>query len=201
MYNLFIARKNKGVSQEAVANFLSISRVTYTRYENGSRHPDNETLVKLADYFGVSTDFLLEKTKSPHDDHWRWIPILSNIPAGVPMEAIDYIIGYVEMPIDKFPNQDLYSLRVESDSMEPRIENGDIVIFRPQSDAETGQVVIVRVNGHEATLKRLKKMDDGIMLIPNNQPKYEPMFFNKEQIASLPVEIIGVVIELRGRFK
>ncbi|MHC1771201.1 MAG: LexA family protein [Flexilinea sp.] len=111
------------------------------------------------------------------------------------------IVGYVEMPIDKFQNQDLYSLLVQGDSMEPRIENGDIVIFRPRSDAETGQIVIVRVNGHEATLKKLKKMDDGIMLIPNNQPKYEPMFFNNEQIASLPVEIIGVVVELRGSFK
>ncbi|MHC1771202.1 MAG: helix-turn-helix domain-containing protein [Flexilinea sp.] len=89
MNNLFIARNNKGVSQEDVANFLRVSRVTYTRYENGSRHPDNDTLLKLAVYFGVSTDFLLAKTSLPTGDGWRWIPVLGSIPAGVPMEAID----------------------------------------------------------------------------------------------------------------
>ncbi|MHC1772983.1 MAG: LexA family protein [Flexilinea sp.] len=201
MHNLLLARKNKGVSQEEVANFLGVSRVTYTRYENGSRSPDKETLVKLANYFGVSTDFLLEVKESANSEKHRWIPVLGKIPAGLPIEAVDLIVGYVEMPADKLPNQELYALLVQGDSMEPQIMDGDIVIFRPQQDAENGQLVIVRLNGHEATLKKMKKMDEGIMLIPNNQPKYEPMFFNWQQITSLPVEIIGVVVELRRSFK
>lgn len=201
MYNLLLARKNKGVSQEEVANFLGVSRVTYTRYENGTRSPDKETLVKLANYFEVSTDFLLEVKTSANSENRRWVPVLGKIPAGLPIEAVDSIIGYVELPADQHPNTNLYALLVQGDSMEPQVMDGDIVIFKPQPDADSGQLVIVRLNGHEATLKKLKKMDEGIMLIPNNQPKHEPIFFNWQQIASLPVEIIGVVVELRRSFK
>ena len=84
--------------------------------------------------------------------------------------------------------------------MEPRIMEGDIVIFRPQNYANNGDTVIVRINGNEYTLKKFKKLDNGIMLIPNNQPKYEPLFFSFEQVETLPVEIIGVVVELRSQF-
>ena len=58
---------------------------------------------------------------------------------------------------------------------------------------------MVLVNGDEATLKRIKKEPGGLMLIPNNSA-YEPMFFTNEQIETLPVRIMGKVVELRAKF-
>lgn len=58
-------RKQKGKSQEEVANELNISRAAYSSYENGTREPSNEVLLKIADYYRVSTDYLLGRTDSP----------------------------------------------------------------------------------------------------------------------------------------
>lgn len=56
-------RAEKGVSQQIVADYLEITRQAYSNYENGNRDPDNETLLKMAEYFGVSVDFLLRGQK------------------------------------------------------------------------------------------------------------------------------------------
>lgn len=83
--------------------------------------------------------------------------------------------------------------------MEPRMCEDDVVIVRQQSDAEDGDIVIATVNGDEATCKRLKKYNDGIVLISNN-PNYDPMYFSNKEIQEKPVKIIGKVVELRGKF-
>ncbi len=59
MRHLKELRQNKGVSQQTVADYLEITRQAYSNYENGNRDPDNETLLKLAEYFGISVDALL----------------------------------------------------------------------------------------------------------------------------------------------
>lgn len=52
-------RQSKGLTQTQAAEKLGLSRVNYNRYENNEREPDNATLIKLADFFGVTTDYLL----------------------------------------------------------------------------------------------------------------------------------------------
>ena len=54
-------RTKKGASQQDVADYLNVKRPTYTRYESGTNEPDLETVVKLADYFEVSVDYLLDR--------------------------------------------------------------------------------------------------------------------------------------------
>lgn len=80
--------------------------------------------------------------------------------------------------------------------MLPDIKNGDILIVRQQEDAENGDTCVIMVNGNDATVKKIKKMESGIMLIPNNSD-FETMFFSNEEILSLPVRIIGKAIEIR----
>ena len=76
---------------------------------------------------------------------------------------------------------------------------GDVVIVRKQSMVDTGDIAVVLVNGDSATVKKVKIMPEGIMLIPLN-PAYETMFYSKEDIVCLPVQILGKVVELRGKF-
>lgn len=201
MNRLAKIRKEKGLSQLQVANDLAITPATYSRYESGDRNPPNDMLIKLAEYFEISTDYLLGLENSPNRDiSFRWIPLREGLPAGPLSETDDFIIGYVEVPQDRYPDMTLEAVKVKGDSMAPRIMDGDIVIFRPQSCADSGDTVIVRINGNEYTLKKFKKVDHGIMLIPNNLAKYEPMFYSSKQVKDLPVEIIGVVVELRSQF-
>ena len=58
-------RKEKGISQLKLAMDLSMSQNSISRYENGQRQADYETLIKFADYFNVSIDYLLERTENP----------------------------------------------------------------------------------------------------------------------------------------
>ena len=56
-----LLRKAEGLTQEELAKRLNISRVNYTRYENGKVRPDYETLIKIADYYDISLDELFER--------------------------------------------------------------------------------------------------------------------------------------------
>lgn len=76
---------------------------------------------------------------------------------------------------------------------------GDVVIVRRQDDVESGDVAIVLVNGNEATVKRVKKQEDGITLIATNTSVYEPHYYSNKEIEELPVRILGKVVELRGK--
>ena len=83
--------------------------------------------------------------------------------------------------------------------MAPRILDGDNVIVRQQDDANSGDIIIALVNGHDGVCKKLKKLDNGGAMLISNNPSYEPMVFEKNEIDTIPVKIIGKVVELRGK--
>lgn len=62
---LRLLRTQKKLTQEDVAKIIGVARTTYAMYEQNSREPDNDTLQKLADFFEVSTDYLLGRTDDP----------------------------------------------------------------------------------------------------------------------------------------
>ena len=66
------------------------------------------------------------------------------------------------------------------------------------NDCEDGEIAVILVNGEEATIKRIKKSPEGLILVPNN-PLFPPMFYSNEQITNLPVSIIGKVVEMRRK--
>lgn len=127
------------------------------------------------------------------------IPVLGRVVAGIPIEAIEEVIDWEEIPQRLAASGKFFALRVCGHSMEPRILEGDVVIVRQQEDVESGDIAIVMVNGDEATVKRVKKQEDGITLIATNTSVYEPHFYSNQEIRDLPVRILGKVVELRGK--
>lgn len=127
------------------------------------------------------------------------VPVLGNVAAGIPIEAIEDIVDYEEISEELAHTGEFFALKIKGDSMEPTIGNGDVVIVKQTDDANTGDIVIALVNGDDATCKRLVKYASGIRLMPIN-PAYEPMFFSNEEVADKPVRIIGKVMESRKKF-
>ena len=127
------------------------------------------------------------------------IPVLGRVAAGVPINAIEDIIGYKDVPKSWVRDAEIYALQINGDSMEPRIASGDVVIIKAQQDLQSGEVGIVLVGDQDATCKKVVKQEDGIILVSNN-PKYPPVFYSNYDIKHLPVTIIGRVIELRAEF-
>lgn len=194
-------RESKGLTMRDVAKLLNMPYTTYVNYEKGVREPNSETLILLADFFGTSIDFMLGKPSlpAPSTPSAVVIPVLGDVAAGVPMLAVENIIGYEEVPAEMAKDCELFGLRIRGSSMEPRIREGDVVIVRKQDTADSGDTAVVLVNGDSATVKRIKKEPGGIALIPNN-PAFEVKYYSAAEIANLPVTIVGKVIELRGKF-
>ena len=82
--------------------------------------------------------------------------------------------------------------------MSPYIMDGDTVIVRKQDDADSDQIVIAMINGNDGVCKKLRKTSHGLMLISLN-PQYDPMVFDHSEIDSIPVNIVGKVVEIRRK--
>ena len=200
-------RNEKKINQRELANFLKVAPSTISMYESGQREPNFEVLESIADFFNVDLNYLLGKsdktTKLMIEDsqppQGLKIPVLGTVAAGIPISAVEDILDYEEVP-QSWENQgEFFGLRIKGDSMQPKMDDGDVVIVRQQSDANSGDTVIALVNGDDATCKKLQKTDNGIMLVSTN-PNYLPMFFTKEEIVTKPVVILGKVVELRQKY-
>ena len=119
------------------------------------------------------------------------IPVLGRIPAGTPIEVVENIIDYIEVPKSEVSNGEYFYLQVIGDSMiGSRIYEGDRVLVRKQADVESGEISVVRTNGYDATLKRVKKVDGQVILYPDN-PNYEPIIIDSKDAI-----IIGKVVKV-----
>lgn len=199
MRNLKGLRSQRKETQAEVARILGIDRTTYAKYESGTSEPSFEMLQKLARHFSVSVSFLMGADENLTAPKGVKIPVYRAVAAGIPIEAIEDIVDYEEIEPEMAATGTFFGLRIKGQSMEPRICEGDVVIVRKQDVADTGDVAIVMVNGYDATCKRIKKEAHGLTLIPNN-PVYETTYYSAEEVTSLPVRIIGKVVELRGKF-
>lgn len=189
-------RLKKNMTQSELAAVCRVHQTAVSQWENGRTLPDMQTLGKLSDIFGVSVDALLGK-KEPESKNL--IPILGEVKAGSPTEAVEDILGYEEISTATAVSGEHFALRVKGDSMSPRILPGDIVIVRRQDYIESGEVAVVLVSDMDVTVKKVIKKGTGITLVPFNS-SYDPLVFTAEEIVSLPVKIIGKVVELRGKF-
>ena len=191
-------RKQMGKTQADIARYLGISYQAYAHYESGRRDPDPHSLNKLADYFGVTVDYLLGR-KEPDPSKGKRINVYGEIAAGIPIEAVEDIVDLEEISPDMAARGEYIALRIKGSSMEPRIMDGDVVIIRLQDDVQNGEIAAVFVNGDSATLKRIKKEKGGLWLISLNQA-YSPMFYSQRECQELPIRILGKMVELRAKF-
>ena len=127
------------------------------------------------------------------------IPVLGRVQAGVPIEAIEDVLEYEEITPEMASTGEFFALAVRGDSMEPRMREGDIVIVKKQHDVDSGEIAVVIVNGYDATVKKVIKRENGLVLQPTN-PNHDIMFFTPEEVRELPVEVVGRVVELRAKF-
>ena len=220
----------KGVKPGTVSRATGIPSATFSEWKKGTYTPKQDKLKKIAEYFEVSIDELMEENPEKKSiirvyhsltprqsiepklkpsalelfagtDSLRIskkIPVLGRVAAGIPIEANEEVIDYLEISGEMALNGDYFGLIIDGDSMEPRICKGDIAIVRKQDDADEGDTVIALVNGHDATCKKLKKYKDGIALVSLN-PAYEPMYFSASDIEEVPVRILGKVVEFRAK--
>lgn len=191
-------RTAQEMKQSDLANQLNVRANTISNWENEKSYPDLDSLQKMASIFGTTVDYLLGGN-APLKTAGVRIPVLGNVAAGIPIEAITDIVDYEEIDAALAATGDFFGLRIKGGSMEPRMREGDVVIVRKQDTAETGDTVVVLVNGDSATVKKIKIGPEGITLVPNN-PTYDIQFYSAADVERLPVRVIGRVVELRAKY-
>ena len=193
--NLKYLREAHNMTQSDLADKMGFkSTSTVGKWETGENKPRYEGMIKLAQIFNVPVDRLMyeDLQKKPESNSGAVrIKVYGSVPAGIPIEAIEDVIGFEDIPAEwTAGGREYFALKVVGDSMAPKYLNGDTVICRKQSCCENGQDCVVYVNGYDATLKRVIKKNGVIVLQPLN-PMYETKIYTDD------VHIAGCVVEIR----
>lgn len=185
------ARKDKHITQAMLTDILrnqyslKTDRVMISKWETGFQKPHADTVAVIAQILGVSTDYLLYGYETlPFDSspgsaqQIKKIRMLGSIACGTPIfcnEEYEYVVATGENA-----NAD-FCLTAKGDSMiNARIADGDIVFIKQQSTVDDGEIAAV-VIGDEATLKRVYKTPEGLMLVAEN-PAYQPMYVSGDEL-------------------
>jgi len=199
--NLQILLDRNGKTQVDIIRDCGLRQSSVSDYLTAKKYPRPDKMQILADYFNVLKSQITEEQSEleyigvvPTSIR---IPVYGTIPAGVPLEAIEDVLDTEEVPAAwGRGGKEYFALRVKGKSMEPEYLDNDTVIFLKTPVCDNGTDCCVMVNGNDATFKRVFLRDDGITLQPLNAT-YEAKFYGRKEIEELPVEVLGVVKELR----
>lgn len=191
-------RIQHGMTQEELGEKVGVKKSAIYKYENGIVvNLKRSTIEKLAKVLEVSPSWLIgieDGTGSippgfqpiPELDT---VPIVGRIACGTPILAEQNIDGVTCIP---HRWRATFVLTCKGDSMEPKIQDGDLVAIRKQPEVENGEIAAVRI-GEEATLKHVYRRDGFLELRPEN-PKYESIILIGEKMAEATIE--GKVVGL-----
>ncbi len=142
-------------------------------------------VIKLPDSMATSLAAPSRSTTQPpavNDDRSVCVPVMGRIAAGTPIEALQEEVNQISVPMEMMRSGEHYALEVHGDSMiDAGIFDGDTAIIQSGNTAENGEIIVALVEGHEATLKRLRRKGEMIALEAANA-SYETRIFRLDQI-------------------
>lgn len=199
-----------------VAKDLGLSNATTTKWKKGAT-PQGKTLAKVADYFNVSTDYLLGKTDTVHiEDKKKSVHQPQGVADANSVTVVDYSVigrvraGYGGMAREEYTDEtcpipaeyikghnkeDFFVLRISGNSMYPKLLDGDKVLVERCTAVDSGSIAIVLYDSEEATVKTVRYVtgEDWVELIPAN-PEYQAKRIEGPDL--LKVQILGRVRKL-----
>lgn len=198
-------RRQRGLSQLALAKLLGVSQQAVGKWETGRSTPDPQTIMALAAQLNISTGDLLGESApatpasfsvSPYraaEEHL--IPVIGTVRAGYGALAMeeDYGEEYARV---KDPGSYFY-LKVKGNSMEPRISDGDLALVHRQSTLNSGDLGVVIFGEGEGTLKKYIVRGSSVVLQPFN-PDYPSQIIMGEDLDHL--YIAGKVVETKAKW-
>lgn len=191
------ARKQNGLTQVELAKKCHVSQGTVANWEAGTRTPDMETISMIATILNVTTDYLAGREKAESnisavfEDGFRMIPVFESASAGFGALAENQVVDYVAFRIaSETEAQETIAIRVQGDSMYPKIEDGDIIQVHKQDSIDSGSIAVILLDGDEGLVKKVYYGSDWIELQSIN-PNYPPMRFEGPEI--MRVRVVGLV--------
>ena len=177
-------RENKNISQEELGNVLGVSDKTISSWEINRTEPKMGIVQLLADYFGVSTDYLIKGDLSKdamiysklNIDFIR-IPLYSTLCCGDGGFNEDNIIEMVAVPSKGLnPNLEYFAQIADGESMKDA-GIGDLLVFERVDKVDNGVIGCFCIDLNKAMCKKYKEQDGMIILMPMNN-EYDPKFID-----------------------
>lgn len=221
---LKILRNNTKLSQKQLADALGVPHGTYRNWEQGLRTPDTETVMKLAEYFNVSTDYIFGRdTGTTTFFDGQHIDNSTNEKSNQYCEKSDISLpaNILDIKMKKVPTLDSvitgqlifserkdeyyfdigsdtrasFCMKVKGDSMlNARILDGDYVFIHEDSQVNDGEIAAVLI-GDEVFLRRVYKNQNELVLMAEN-PSYKPMIYRNEELEG--IKILGLAVAFQS---
>lgn len=196
--NLLHYRNMSGLTQRSVAEKLGVRQQTVAAWEANRSTPRPDVICRLALMFGVSTDQLLysrEELGAQRHGGAMQVAIVSRVRAGYDGFSEDELLGYEV--VSGIADGEYVFVRVEGDSMQPQIAEGDLALVHRQEDVESGELAIVIIDDEVGVIKRVHKQAGGLLLQSFNSD-YPVRFFPAEALHR--VRIFGKVVRTERRW-
>ncbi len=200
-------RKQQHVSQAELATKLGVTQQAVGKWESGKSSPDPATIARIAEILGTTADYLLglyrpvNAVSQPESRFFggyaeSLIPVIGTVKAGYGALAFEEDYGQ-EYARVKDPSNYFY-LVVRGDSMEPRIQDGDLALVHRQDTLENGDLgVLIYGDDSEGTIKKYLQRGNSVVLQPFN-PNYSELVIRGEDLNNL--HIAGRVVETKTKW-
>lgn len=175
----------RGITDRQFLNDLGLNRTLLSDWKSGKSKSYERYGSQIADYFGVSADYLLGR-ENPREESLpnnmqpvevvRY-PVIGRITAGYTGLAVEEYTGdFIDVPSDIMrghTKKDFFVLEVQGDSMSPKLLDGDRVLVERCDSVDSGTIVVLLYNGSESTVKQVRYVagEDWLELVPDN-PDY-----------------------------
>lgn len=192
-------RLERNKLQSDIGKILGVSDRAVGNYETGKRDMSPETIIILANYFNVSTDYLLGRTDirntvnniDENEKQYYMCPVYGQISAGQPNWAEECIEGRIPLDYEMMnilDPEEHFFLKVNGESMNKVIRNGAFALIHKQDMVNDGEIAVVLVNGYDATLKKFTRQGDMIILEPEStDTSIKTQVYDK----TTPIKILG----------
>lgn len=204
--NLKYIREKMKLSQTKLADMLKVNQTTIARWEDENRVPSIDKVIEVANFFNISIgdltgiDLTIKNVLPIElDEEVTKIPVLGRIPAGIPFEAIEDVIKYIDIPKEwTCGDKEYFGLLIDGNSMFPKYQNEDIVIFQKCEDHIkcNNKDCAVMVNGNDATFKKFIFNNNAVILQPYNS-EYEIKSYSPNEVEELPIKVLGYAVQIR----
>lgn len=200
-------RKKKGMSQAELASKLGVTQQAVGKWESGKSSPDPSTVARIAELLSTTADYLLglyrpvAAAATPEERFFggyaeSLIPVIGTVKAGYGALAFEEDYGQEYARVRDPANY--FYLVVRGDSMEPRIQDGDLALVHRQDTLENGDLgVLIYGDEGEGTLKRYLQRGNSVVLQPFNH-NYNEMVIRGEDLNHL--YIAGKVVETKTKW-
>lgn len=193
--------KEKHISQKELCFKLGLAQQAFTNWKNGNNDSYKKYLPQIADFLGVSVDYLLGKEENPEtnavilgEKKVRLVPVYESVSAGFGTLAVNDIVDYYPCFIESEEEaSESLCIVVRGDSMAPKIEDGDLIRVHKQTSIDSGSFAVLLLDGEEALVKKVYYGNNWIELHSVN-PLFPVRRFEGAEV--LRLQVLGLVKEI-----